>query len=83
MLLQLQLDIESISLCGRVRVPTGGISPQAERLIWCDSRADSESLDGRRFVFDILFFRDISRRFINVRSFCISQKVFIYKNILI
>lgn len=38
-----------------MRVPTGGTSPQAERLIWCDSRADSESLDGRRFVFDILF----------------------------
>ena len=57
-------------------------SPQAVWLIWLNSRADSYSLDGRRFVFDILFFRYISRRFINVRSFCISQKVLIYKNIL-
>ena len=35
MLLQLQLDIESISLCGRVRVPTDGIvHDPRERLIW-------------------------------------------------
>ena len=31
-------------------------SPQAVWLIWLNSRADSYSLDGRRFVFDILFF---------------------------